>query len=76
MERWGAHRAAQHNCSSSWGCCVGRLWNQCLSRSPPCKPSCCPQVRAGRRVQEVHVVTKMSPSDMRATVQRVLRSIT
>lgn len=33
-------------------------------------------VRAGRRVQEVHVVTKMSPSDMRATVQRVLRSIT
>jgi hypothetical protein len=33
-------------------------------------------VRAGRRVQEVHVVTKMSPADMRAAVQRVLRSIT
>ncbi|KAI7836676.1 hypothetical protein COHA_009452 [Chlorella ohadii] len=32
-------------------------------------------VRAGRRVQEVHVVTKMSPADMRAAVQRVLRSI-
>lgn len=32
-------------------------------------------VRAGRVVQEVIVSTQMSPEEMRATVQRVLRSI-
>ena len=32
-------------------------------------------VRAGRMVQEVHVATAMTPEQMRATVQRVLRSI-
>lgn len=32
-------------------------------------------VRAGRLVQEVHVATRMSADEMRATVQRVLRSI-
>jgi hypothetical protein len=32
-------------------------------------------VRAGRVVQEVIVATSMGPEEMRATVQRVLRSI-